>query len=120
LIAAAGFLFSDPASSAIELTQVTTSKVVFLGVLIAATAWCAGIYKANKHQSTVNRHKAHSLKTFRAFVSATDDESVRDAVLIETTRAIFSQGTSGYVTSEPGSDGTSRVIEILKSATDRG
>jgi hypothetical protein len=119
LLSAAAFLFSEPATSAIELVQVTTSKVVLLGVLIAATAWCAGVYKANKHQSTVSRHKAHSLKTFRAFVSATDDESVRDAVLIETTRAIFSHGASGYISSEPGGEGSSKVIEIIKAAADR-
>jgi len=118
-IASIVFFFVKLPEGTAGIVQMTTSKLVLLGLLIAITTWCAGNYKANKHQSTVSRHKAHSLKTFRAFVSATDDESVKDAVLLETTRAIFSHSSSGYVASESHSDQTSKIFEIFKSSTDR-
>lgn len=117
LVVAIGFFFVHPLQNQYSMVQYATSKIVILAMLIGITAWCAGNYKANKHQATVSRFKAHALKTFQAFVQASDNETVKDSVLLETTRAIFAQGQSGYLKSESASEGTPRILEVIKNAT---
>lgn len=99
-----------------QLWQKIVSKVVVLSILGTATLWCGKIYKALMHQSATNRHRALSLQTFQAFVVATADPQIKDAVLLEATRSIFAIGITGYVDSGSGStDSEARVIEIVKS-----
>lgn len=101
-----------------EAIHFVTTKLIILSVLLTATVWCGNIYKAVKHQASSNKFKANSLKTFQAFVKAADDDAIRDAVLIETTRAIFSESPTGYITNDstPAEKGT-RIIEVVKNAT---
>lgn len=120
VVAAIGFMFLHPPQDSYLVIQYATSKVVILALLIGVTAWCAGNYKANKHQATVSRFKAHALKTFQAFVQASDNEAVKDSVLLETTRSIFTHAQSGYLSNESTNDGTPRVLEIIKNATGSG
>lgn len=105
-------------ASTAQVIQYMTSKVVILAVLITATIWCGRIYKAIKHQETANKHRANALKTFQAFVKAADDAATRDAVLLEATRAIFSNSPSGYLDSaDYSADAGTKVFEIFKGAT---
>jgi len=101
-----------------QIFQHMTSKLVVLLVLLTATVWCGRIYKALKHQITVNRHRANSLKTFQAFVKAASDDATRNAVLLETTRSIFTNSPSGYLEgSDSASDTNTKVLEIVKGAS---
>lgn len=113
LVVALIFFFLRPELDSSALIQYTTSKVVILAMLIAITAWCAGNYKANKHQAAVSRHKAHALKTFQAFVQASDNPSIKDAVLLETTRSIFAHAQTGFLRGDSPSEGPARVLEII-------
>ena len=79
------------------LLQYTTMKVVILGLLFTSTIWCGRMYRTNKHQQSINKHRANALRTFQAFVEATNDPAIRDAVLLETTRSIFAITPSGYL-----------------------
>ncbi|MBL6927722.1 MAG: hypothetical protein ISR44_01000 [Rhodospirillales bacterium] len=100
------------------LLQYTTMRVVILSLLFTGTIWCARMYKTNKHQQSVNKHRADALQTFQAFVEATTDPAVRDAVLMETTRSIFTITPSGYLGESDSSPNTgSKVIEIVKAAS---
>lgn len=92
-----------------------TSKLVALLVLLTATIWCGRIYKATLHQASLNQHRAHALTTFQAFVKAASDDSTKDAVLLETTRSIFSAGSSGYLDGAESSVDTTKVLEIFKN-----
>lgn len=75
------------------------------------------IYKALKHQITVNKHRANALKTFQAFVKAASNDNTRDAVLIETTRSIFANSPSGYLdTTDASSDSNTKILEIIKGS----
>ena len=67
------------------------------------------------HQASVYRFKALGLQTFRAFSSGASDAQTKDAVLMETTRAIFSVQDSGYIDSSSGGDSETKVVEIVKS-----
>lgn len=100
------------------LLQYTTMRIVILGLLFTGTIWCGRMYKTNKHQESINKHRANALQTFQAFVEATIDPAVRDAVLMETTRSIFTITSSGYL-GEPdsSSDTGSKVVEVIKVAS---
>lgn len=98
-----------------QIVQKVASKFIVLSILLTATLWCGKIYKALMHKSAINRHRALSLQTFQAFSSAASDLQTKDAVLLETTRSIFSQSMTGYVDSATSADSDARVIEIVKS-----
>ena len=72
------------------------SKLILLSALTVATVWCARNYRSHKHNETLNRHRAHALMTFKAFVEGTSDVHVKDAVLVEAAQAAFSGRTTGY------------------------
>ena len=74
-----------------EMLRNIASKVAVIAVLFTGTVWCGRIYRALRHQATVNRHRALSLKTFQAFIRATEDPYVRDAVLMAATRTVFGE-----------------------------
>lgn len=121
LIVAVGAMFIKVGDSNAEIAQFLTSKILALVVLISATVWCGRLYKAAKHQGASNRHRAHALKTFQAFAQATDDESTRNAVLLETTRSIFGPTATGYLdSSEPATDAGTKILEIIKSSKSPG
>lgn len=118
LVTAIYFLFAEPdLTTTASSIQYVSSKILILVLLITSTLWCGNIYKAAKHQAAANKFKGNSLKTFQAFVNATDDDSIRDAVLIETTRAIFSESATGYVNSEgTGTERSTKIVEVVKNS----
>lgn len=90
-------------------------KFAVLAVLFTATLWCGKTYKSLMHLATVNRHRALSLQTFQAFSHAASDDPTKDAVLMETTRAIFGSVPTGFLDGKGSPDSDLRVIEIAKS-----
>ena len=109
-------LLPDDANSWATLRHVV-AKVSVIAVLFTGTVWCGRIYRAIKHQSSINRHRALSLKTFQAFVKATDDPATRDAVLLAATRSIFANVPTGLVDERSANQDTSvNVLEMGKSA----
>ncbi|OFX10254.1 MAG: hypothetical protein A2516_08495 [Alphaproteobacteria bacterium RIFOXYD12_FULL_60_8] len=104
-----------------QLVQVIAAKLVILSILIGASTWCGGIYKALRHQTSVNKHRAMSLRTLQAFVKAGSDDQTKNAVLMEACRAVFVGGNTGYLDGKGGSDESSlKVIEIAKTLSGKG
>lgn len=99
-----------------ELTQKLGTKIAILVVLFTMTVWCGRIYRALRHQASVNKHRGLSLQTFQAFSAAAADVGTKDAVLMETTRAIFTVGATGFLDGKGSRDdpGT-RMIEIVQN-----
>ena len=88
-------------------------KVSAVAVLLNGSVWCARMYRALAHQATTNRHRALSLQTFQSFTSATDDDRVRDAVLLAATKCIFAHTSTGLVAeSESVQDPSVQFMEI--------
>lgn len=111
------FLPIPPGSDLAQIIQFGFTKLVILGLLVSTTLWCARIYRAKKHQETINSHRANALRTFQTFVEASEDRQIRDAVLLEATRSIFAITSSGYLGSEsPTGDSQSHIVEVVKSA----
>lgn len=119
LLTSTYFLFAHvDLSTTANAIQYVSSKILILVLLITATLWCGNLYKAAKHQAAANKFKGNSLKTFQAFVSATEDDAVRDAILVETTRAIFNESATGYLGSDgSGTEKSTKIVEIVKNGT---
>jgi hypothetical protein len=100
-----------------QVIQLFTSKVVILGLLFTATIWCGRLYKAARHQSAINKHRANALRTFQAFTKAASDDTARNAVLMETTKSIFAITPSGYLENESAPDGGLKIVEVVRHAT---
>ena len=80
------------------------SKGAILAVLFSGVVWCGRVYRAVLHQATINKHRALSLQTFEAFVAATKDPEVKDAILLAAANASFGNTTTGLV-DQKGSEG---------------
>ncbi len=94
------------------------AKVSVIAILFTGTVWCGRIYRALMHQRSINRHRALSLKTFQAFVKATDDPVTRDAVLTAATKSIFANVPTGFVEERvTGQDASVNVLDISRSAS---
>ena len=102
-----------------EGLNIVISKAAVIGILFAGTVWCSRIYRALIHQSAVNKHRSLSLKTFRAFVKATGDPYIKDAVLMAATRTVFTSVSTGFVnqTSE-GQDSGVNFVEFGRTMKD--
>lgn len=118
--AIAVWLFPITGEDATSVVQRFGGKVAALVVLFTATLWCGRTYKALKHLSTVNRHRALSLQTFQAFSHAASDDGTKDAVLMEATRAIFGSTPTGYLDTKGGSDSELKIVEIAKTLGSKG
>lgn len=90
-------------------------KLAILIVLFSATLWCGRTYKALRHLSTVNRHRSLSLQTFQAFSHAASDDPTKNAVLMETTHAIFGSVPTGFLDVKGGMEQDLKIIEIAKN-----
>lgn len=103
----------------LELLRNLIGKSVVIAVLFTGTVWCGRIYRALMHQSTTNRHRALSLKTFQAFVAVTNDDRIKDSVLMAAARTIFGRATTGLV-SENGSEREPEVnfVDIGRPSSD--
>ncbi len=97
------------------LIQKLTTKFFALVFMMSATIWCGRNYKALKHLATINRHRGLSIKTLQAFSNAATDVQVKDAVLLEATRAVFGNVPTGFI-SESTSDSDLKIVEVARSA----
>lgn len=96
---------------------IISSKIIVLLVLISATLWCGKMYKAEKHQQAINYHKAHALRTFQAFSEAAPDPDTKSAILLETTKAIFSGYNPGYLENADAVPADSlKILEFFRGA----
>lgn len=110
----------SPSADGWETLRNTVSKITIIAVLFTGTVWCGRIYRALIHQATINRHRALSLKTFQAFVKATEDPRVQDAVLMAATKAVFGNVPTGLVEqSRSDQDPSVQFVEIGKSAAEK-
>lgn len=113
--------FSDNISQWIIIAQALSARVIALAVIFYMLIWAAKNFSANKHNVIVNRHRGNALKSFEAFVKATDEDSTtKNAVLLQATQCIFSAQNSGYSTKETESISPLKFIEIFKDTTKMG
>ena len=93
--------------------QYVVAKILVLSTLSFSVVWCVRNYRAQKHNETLNKHRANALLTFRAFVEGTSDERVKDAILLQASQAAFSGRKTGFESSEKDPQNINPVVEIL-------
>jgi hypothetical protein len=96
------------------LVQIVVGKLLGLGVLYYLLVLAARSYRANAHLAAVNRHRATALQVFSTFADSSSDEQTKNAVLLETTRCIYSHTSTGFLSGEEPSSPV-QVVEILKA-----
>ena len=99
-----------PSSDAWVSIRLLFTKFSVAAVLLTATVWCARIYRAMRHQETINRHRALGLQTFQAFTSASSNEETKDAVLVAATHSIFDNVPTGLA--DERSRSSMRIMEM--------
>ncbi len=116
LLAAIVFLyisFNYKPETTASAIQYVVSKIILLSIMSFAIFWCSRNYKAQKHNETLNKHRANALMTFRAFVEGAEDDRVKDAVLLQAAQAAFSHRQTGYDSAEKDPQSLNPIVEIL-------
>lgn len=75
-------------------------------------------YFAEKHNESINRHKANCLSTFNTFVDSADNER-KSAVLLQATQTIFSHQSSGFLSKENDVQNPNPIVEIVRNVTSK-
>ena len=121
IIAISLFLFNSPIQlepddpyASYHFIQAAIARFTALFTILILLFWEVRNYNAAQHNYTINQNKQNALSTFETFVSAARDEETKNAVLMQTTKAIFSNLPSGYLKNESGDDGSSQIIEIAR------
>ena len=60
------------------------------------------------------------MNTFETFIKATEDKETKNAVLIQTTQAIFSPQHSGFTDKEKELSSSPQMVEIFRSVLGEG
>lgn len=92
------------------------SKFLFISIIFLFIYTCLRQFRAHIHNNVVNRHRTTALQTFQALVEASNDADTKNVVLLKVTEAIFMPVTTGFLTRESESKGSSQLIEIFQSA----
>ena len=94
--------------------QLALPRFTGLIVLFSWLIICSKNYRAQAHNYIINKNKQNALSTFETFVNATNNEEIRNAVLLQTTKAIFSNSPSGYLKENISENDPTQIIEIVK------
>lgn len=98
--------------------QIAIAKITVLAVVYSCMIWSAKIYRSERHNWIVNRHRCNALLTFETFVSSTSDDHTRNAVLLQATESIFGHQPSGF--SDKSHDpGSPKILEVFRGLTSR-
>ncbi len=99
------------------LTEHLVPRLVAVTLLSTALIFCIRNFSAMMHNLIVNRHRQTALTTFQVFVNGTRDEGTKNAVLIQSTQAIFAPQPSGYLKSDQELPQMNQVTEIIRGVT---
>ena len=95
-------------------------RLIVVSLLLTGLFFCLRNFSAVSHNQVVNRHRQTALSTFKTFVSSTNDNHVKNAVLLQATRAIFLPQPSGYLKGETESPQISQITEVVKEMAGTG
>jgi|GEM_PF-5323367 len=101
--------------NSMEAAQFFTSKFLLLSIFAYGLVISIRNYSAQMHNSVVNRHREHALKSFRAFVQAAPNPQIGGSILAEAAAAVFTPQDTGYVKNEEAA-GSRSFIEMISKA----
>lgn len=99
VVGAAGYyhLLHPPTSDASWNVQLAVSQLSMLSLLFFLVVFSGRNYRTNRHLQSVYEHRTNALGTFSAFVKAAGDDDIKNAVLLQTTQAIFTHQATGFL-----------------------
>lgn len=109
------FLNSNDRTIIIE-TSVFGALIV--SILSYSLSLCVKNYFAEKHNESVNRHKANCLGTFNTFIDSADAER-KAAVLLQATQTIFSHQRSGFLSKDTDASNPNPFIEVVRNISSK-
>lgn len=99
-----------PKPSTLDFARLYINKGIVIGMLVAATAWFARLYKINRNLFSQTKHREISLRTFSAFHQGSKNEDVKNAVLLEATKAVFGVTKTGYIAEKEADNEVSKIV----------
>lgn len=113
----------DDARGAAALTtaqsiQLGLAKLLLFSFLVGGIVWSGRVYRAHRHNYVVNKHRQNALSTFKTFVSSTQDQQTKNAVLLQATQCVFAPQVTGYITQENEASGTPQILEIVRGISE--
>jgi len=114
------WMILNPDLGTAQAVQVVIAKILVFSVLSFGVVWSGKQYRASRHNYVVNKHRRNALRTFETFIKAAGDEQTKNAVLLQTTKAIFAQEASGFTTNDSTSSSSPQMIEVIKNIADQG
>ena len=115
---ASAFTSSAASADTANLLYHLTIKLPFVAAFFVGAFWCSRHYSVCKQQVVVNRHRAHSIRTFKAFVAAAHDAIIKDAVLTKAVECVFVHVPTG-LTRQESSQAQSQVLVDVGKALNR-
>jgi hypothetical protein len=106
-----GFMWTPGTNTA--AIQYIVNKLLILSALSFGIFWCARNYKAEKHNETLNQHRANALLTFRAFYEGSDDSQVKATILLQAAQAAFGPRPTGFDSQEKEIPMSNPIIEFI-------
>jgi len=106
------FLISTKDRTIIVETSIFGALII--SILSYSLSLCVKNYFAEKHNESVNRHKANCLGTFNTFVDSADEDR-KAAVLLQATQTIFSHQRSGYLSKDTDASNPNPFIEVVRN-----
>ena len=109
--------FDKPPASNIFAWNHFIPRFSILGLLVFFEILIIGIFRAERHNAIVNKHRANALNTFETITAATSvTKDVKDAVTLTAAGAIYAPQETGF--SKRGTNAsTAHVADILASLT---
>ncbi len=106
--------------SAYETAQLAVSKVLVFSTIAYMLYLSARNFMNHKHNSIVNKHRQNALMTYTTLVEASEDNRVKDAILLQAATSIFTPQSTGYTNTSGESASPKSVVEILSKPLSSG
>lgn len=91
------------------------ARLLILAIQVFFISFSFKQYTVNRHLQNVNRHRANAFESYQLFdnILPKDDEIHRNELMLQLSKAIYEQGSTGYL-SEKGANFNLSLTEITK------
>ncbi len=92
------------------------TKAFIISMFVYIITFCFKQYNINKHLEVIHQHKKNSLNSYRLFEASLQniDDTIKNTLLREVAKAIYSIPNSGFVSNEKNSNSESNFFDITK------
>ncbi len=99
--------------SSVQLWQNRLIDLGLIGFIASVAYWMGKNFRAAMHQRSILNQRIASLKTFQAFYEKVEDKDLKDAIVLEASKTIFSHMSSGY-SSDAGNTNSPSLADLMK------